>query len=679
MDDQVSDNVRVVVRCRPLSDVERLQNHVNIVSVDCNTNSVSIINPKNVEVSLYLQSQHVFHEPARLFYFDAVFDEVSDQLSVYNIAARPIVDNVLQGYNACVSSYHLGTILAYGQTGTGKTFTMCGKENSPGIIPNSFAHIFDYIAKCQQDKTFLVRVSYLEVYSEEIHDLLSKTPSHCLEIKERPDIGVYVKDLSSITVSGADHMERIMKSTTATKMNADSSRSHTLFLVTVECSEKIGSHCHITQGKLQLVDLAGSERQSKTGATGSQLKEAARINLSLSSLGNVISALVDSKTTYIPYRNSKLTRLLQDSLGGNSKTIMFANIGPASYNYDETVSTLRYANRAKSIQNIARINEDPKDALLRKFQLEIEYLKRLLQDEESSCSREKEIKQSCRHELWKQQKKRYNGHINKLERTVEIRRNELQKQAGVADEEREMLVAELRAKEEELTRARYNHDKLLIKLRQIETKLIVGGDNMLEKAEKHARLLEQSNIDLERGLANESHLKQALAEKNQERIDLEEKYNNLAEEALGKTRKLKKVWSLLNAAKSELADLQMEHQREMEGLLDSVRQLRSELLLQLLVIENYVPAEFLELIERFVIWNEEVGDWQLKCIAYTGNNMRACNLLPQLLYKPQDSQMMNLYLSYRNEIAHISTDDTCAPKLHFKCIKREKDVAHLNE
>ncbi|KAM3723106.1 Kinesin-like protein KIF3A [Dirofilaria immitis] len=623
------DNVRVVVRCRPLSHTEREQGHRKIVSVDSAGNSVSVTNPNNDQ------------EPPRIFTFDAVFGEDSDQFSVYNIAARHIVDNVLKGYN--------GTILAYGQTGTGKTFTMLGSNNYPGIIPNSFVHIFDYIAKCQQDKTFLVRVSYLEIYNEEIRDLLAKNPIHGLEIKERPDIGVYVKDLSSVTVSGADHMERIMqfgnnyRSTGATKMNIDSSRSHALFTVTIECSEKIGDRCHITQGKLQL----GSERQAKSGTSGNRLKEAARINLSLS------------------------------SLGGNSKTVMFANIGPASYNYDETVSTLRYANRAKSIQNVVRINEDPKDALLRKFHLEIEHLKRLLEKEESSGS-EEEMDESGWHKNQKQSRNRYSDRIEELERTIEIRRNELQKEKKLADEEREMLAEELRAKEEELAQAHRNHDLLISKLKQIEKKLIIGGENMLEKVEKQARLLEQSNAELECGRVNETQLKQALVEKNQERIDLEEKYNTLAEEALGKTKKIKKVWNMLNAAKNELADIQMEHQREMEGLLDSVRQLRSELLLQLLIIEKYVPAEFLELIERFVRWNEDVGDWQLKCIAYTGNNMRACEPPRQLPYKQPNSQMLNLFSSYQDEIAHISSYDMRPSKLRVKSSRRERDAARLN-
>lgn len=230
-------------------------------------------------------------------------------------------------------------------------------------------------------------MSYLEIYNEEIRDLLAKDQSKHLELKERPDIGVYAKDLSSVVCHNADDMERIMsvgnrnRSTGATLMNERSSRSHAIFSVCIECSD-VGPDGaqRLRAGKLHLVDLAGSERQSKTGATGMRLKEATKINLSLSTLGNVISALVDGKSTHIPYRNSKLTRLLQDSLGGNSKTVMVANVGPADYNYDETISTLRYATRAKSIKNHATVNEDPKDALLRQYQKQIEELRKALEE-----------------------------------------------------------------------------------------------------------------------------------------------------------------------------------------------------------------------------------------------------------------------------------------------------------
>lgn len=204
-------------------------------------------------------------------------------------------------------------------------------------------------------KQYLVRASYLEIYNEEIRDLLSKKGAQKLDLRDK-DTGVYVKDLSTFVVkTPADMMNvftegNLNRHVGATNMNEQSSRSHSVFTITVESSEidKDGEN-HIRVGKLNIVDLAGSERQSKTGATGDRLKEATKINLSLSTLCHVISSLTDPKCTYIPYRDSKLTRILQDSLGGNTKTVMISNVGPADYNLDETLSTLRYASRAKHI------------------------------------------------------------------------------------------------------------------------------------------------------------------------------------------------------------------------------------------------------------------------------------------------------------------------------------------
>jgi hypothetical protein len=240
------------------------------------------------------------------------------------------------------------------------------KPELRGIIPNAFEHIFSHIKHAPESVKFLVRASYMEIYNEDIRDLLNPKANR-LELKERADTGVYVKDLSSFVIKDVAEMNRLMdaghknRSVGATLMNERSSRSHSIFTITVEASETgPDGQDHIRVGKLNLVDLAGSERQSKTGATGDRLKEATKINLSLSALGNVISALVDGKSSHIPYRDSKLTRLLQDSLGGNSKTLMIATVSPASYNYEETLSTLRYANRAKNIKNKPKINEDPK-------------------------------------------------------------------------------------------------------------------------------------------------------------------------------------------------------------------------------------------------------------------------------------------------------------------------------
>jgi len=221
--------------------------------------------------------------------------------------------------------------------------------------------------------TFLVRCSYLEIYNEEIHDLLieQKKGVKKLDLKEDPNSGVFVKDLTCIIVKSIPEIERAMnfgtnnRKTASTNMNADSSRSHSLFTIYIETGEQVNDEKRIKAGKLNLVDLAGSERTSKTGAQGQTLKEGIKINLSLTALGNVISSLVDGKSQHIPYRDSKLTRLLQDSLGGNTKTVMIAAVSPADYNYEETLSTLRYASRAKAIKNKPKVNEDPKDALLK--------------------------------------------------------------------------------------------------------------------------------------------------------------------------------------------------------------------------------------------------------------------------------------------------------------------------
>lgn len=259
-------------------------------------------------------------------------------------------------------------------------------------VCRSFEHIFEAISTAENSK-FLVQASYLEIYNEEIRDLLGTDIKKKLELKEHPETGVYVGNLSMHIVNDVRACEMIMetgwknRSVGATLMNADSSRSHSIFTIYIERMQTIDlESSDVKFGKLNLVDLAGSERQSKTGAAGDRLKEATKINLSLSALGNVISALVDGKAKHIPFRDSKLTRLLQDSLGGNTKTLMVACISPADNNYDETLSTLRYANRAKNIQNKPRINEDPKDAKLREYQEEILWLKKMLEQQTSSLS-----------------------------------------------------------------------------------------------------------------------------------------------------------------------------------------------------------------------------------------------------------------------------------------------------
>lgn len=246
-------------------------------------------------------------------------------------------------------------------------------------------------------------------------------------------------------------------------MNEHSSRSHSLFTVTVESSE-IGADgkVHIKVGKLNIVDLAGSERQSKTGATGDGLKEATKINLSLSTLCHVISSLTDPKCTYVPYRDSKLTRLLQDSLGGNTKTVMIANIGPADSNTDETLSTLRYASRAKNIENKPRINEDPKDTMIREFQDEISRLKaeleafsggRIRLDGNASGGGPQIVEvQKFVHkenkEMMKQMEDKLEQEKLAIKKQYEKERQRIQQQAEIHEEEKKKLLEELKQKED---------------------------------------------------------------------------------------------------------------------------------------------------------------------------------------------------------------------------------------
>ncbi|CAG9789698.1 unnamed protein product [Diatraea saccharalis] len=615
---------------------EKLEGSPNCVSVDPVNNTVAVTR-NNVTPP----------EPPRIYAYDAVYDSNTSQMDIYVQTASPIVEEVLRGYN--------GTIFAYGQTGTGKTYTMAGANSAPelrGIIPNSFAHIFSHIAKANDDEKFLVCVTYLEIYNEEVRDLLGNNPHQSLEVKERPDIGVFVKDLTGYVVHNADELEKIMavgnknRHIGATAMNTESSRSHAIFSITVESSKR-GSDgkVHVKMGKLHLVDLAGSERQSKTQATGTRLKEATKINQSLSVLGNVISALVDGKSTHIPYRNSKLTRLLQDSLGGNSKTVMIATIGPAETNYVETISTLRYANRAKNIENKTHVNNEPGDALLTRFQQEIDQLKKQLEDTANDIEEDEEECEKSEEEL--SDDTLTEPEMDNLDPEEKKTRRKMRR------EEKEKLNREkahqarkvLEEKKAELQRTKKQQEELKEKLQRLESKVLVGGENLLDKADTQRRLLEQAASELEQRRLNELRLQQDLQKKEAERLDLEERYSSLQEENAAKTRKLKRAVQLLNSAKAELADQQREQQREMEGILDSVRALKREIQLADLVLDSYIPKEYQALIEQYVHWNEQLGEWQVRCVAYTGNNMATVQHTPPPKHmEPPD--LSSRYLSY---------------------------------
>ncbi|MBZ3884151.1 Kinesin-like protein KIF16B [Sciurus carolinensis] len=317
-------------------------------------------------------------------------DYVSQEM-VFKTLGTDVVKSAFEGYNACV--------FAYGQTGSGKSYTMMGNSGDLGLIPRICEGLFSRINETTRwdEASFRTEVSYLEIYNERVRDLLRRKSSKTfnLRVREHPKEGPYVEDLSKHLVQNYGDVEELMeagninRTTAATGMNDVSSRSHAIFTIKFTQAKFDSEMPCETVSKIHLVDLAGSERADATGATGVRLKEGGNINKSLVTLGNVISALADlsqdaanslvkKKQVFVPYRDSVLTWLLKDSLGGNSKTIMIATISPADVNYGETLSTLRYANRAKNIINKPTINEDANVKLIRELRAEIARLKTLL-------------------------------------------------------------------------------------------------------------------------------------------------------------------------------------------------------------------------------------------------------------------------------------------------------------
>lgn len=607
--------VKVVVRCRPLSSTEQTQGHSCCVNVDSKSGIIELTNPQCPE------------EPAKCFSFDSAFDSNSKQFDVYDEAVRPIVDSVLQGFN--------GTVFAYGQTGTGKTYTMEGPSgigkniasDQRGVIPNSIDQIFQHIAQSPPSLQYLVRASFLEIYQEEIRDLLDKSggTGKRLELKERPDVGVYVRDLSSFVTQSVEEIEHVLKvghsnrSVGRTNMNEHSSRSHAILVLTVESSE-IGpdGQPHIRVGRLNLVDLAGSERQSKTGSEGQRFREATKINLSLSALGNVIAALTDQQSSHIPYRDSKLTRLLQDSLGGNSKTVMIANIGPASYNYEETLSTLRYSSRAKQIQNKPIINEDPKDALLREFQEEIARLKTLLEQKGTKRRQSRNNNNDLLLDGSKMDtstdlaEREAEGIYREKQAKLEMERQRLIHNSHIIDEEKQRILSALTEREHELERERQEQLSLTSKIRQMQSKLLSGDGNLLDRTRKQETLLGQRRAELAEQRRREREVLQRLEVQELETAEIKQIFASLQQEVEAKRRKFQKLNNRLQQMRLELRDNEITNASERQNLEQTVLEMNKELALKWLIIDNFIPPNVVENIKEKAQFDENEHQWIVK-------------------------------------------------------------------
>uniref|UniRef100_A0A3Q3Q2J7 Kinesin-like protein n=1 Tax=Monopterus albus TaxID=43700 RepID=A0A3Q3Q2J7_MONAL len=607
-----SESVKVVVRCRPLDDREKTLGSQMVLSMDLQ------------RCQCFIEKPGVVDEPPKQFTFDGTYftDQTTEQM--YNETAYPLVESVTEGYN--------GTIFAYGQTGSGKSFTMQGVSEPAaqrGVIPRAFEHIFESI-QCAENTKFLVRASYLEIYNEEIRDLLGNDTKQRLELKEHPEKGVYVRDLSMHTVHSVGECERIIeqgwrnRAVGYTLMNKDSSRSHSIFTIHLEiCNTDASGQDHLRAGKLNLVDLAGSERQSKTGATGERLREATKINLSLSALGNVISALVDGRSKYIPYRDSKLTRLLQDSLGGSTRTLMIACVSPADSNYEESLSTLRYANRAKSIQNRPRINEDPKDALLREYQEEIKKLRALISGQLGTANlsrpsdlwvcivlspqeyEERLAKLQAEYHAEQESKAKLQEDIAALCSSYESKLSNLEK-AGASRRSSDPKKGKINC----LHHALFIY--LLHRLKQLEQE-VVGGEQARNKElqQRHwqrKKLADQRKVQLITALSENSEESENV---------LLNVYNSIQEEVHAKSQMLVKVQGKLKAAKLEIRDLQAEFEVERNDYLATIRRLEREGQLMHSLLERMVPLvrrdcnySNLDRLKKEAVWDEDSATWK---------------------------------------------------------------------
>ncbi|KAH3675636.1 hypothetical protein WICMUC_002553 [Wickerhamomyces mucosus] len=388
-----SEKIQVFVRCRGRNAKETSTKSAVVVQVNNDIGNEVVLNPSDeLGVSAQLNS--------KIYQFDKVFGPITDQRAIFQGVASPLFDEFLKGYNC--------TLLVYGMTSSGKTYTMTGEcstlENEiqsigdrSGIIPRVLVKLFDVLNDAGQKGDFIVKCSFLELYNEELKDLLAEDSNKKLRIFDQKNeasnspttpgnkSSIYIQNLEEVILKNADHGLRTLykglklRQVAATKMNDVSSRSHTIFTITLfKQNHDTGELFRIS--KMNLVDLAGSENISRSGALYQRAKEAGSINQSLLTLGRVINLLVDKTQQHIPYRESKLTRLLQDSLGGRTKTCLIATISPARINYEETQSTLEYANKAKSIQNKPQIGSSvTKEFLVKELSSELSRVKADLQ------------------------------------------------------------------------------------------------------------------------------------------------------------------------------------------------------------------------------------------------------------------------------------------------------------
>lgn len=573
--------VKVAVRLRPFSKNESKSGYKQIIRIDQPNASAYITNPQGADVQ---------------FTYDFAFPEFCTQEEIYESTSAPIVDGVLQGIN--------GTIFAYGQTGTGKTYTMDGDQTSKskerGIVPRAFEHIFDYMTANAESHKFSVTVTYIELYNEQIRDLLAKSdPQQPLSIHEDPNKGFYIKGVTSKAVTSFDEIVavqqegRIHRVTRATKMNEESSRSHSILTINIETLTQIEGGQHVRSARLNLVDLAGSERVAKTGAEGQGFKEGVSINFALMILGNCISALTTPGHPHVPYRDSALTKLLRDSLGGNARTLMIATLGPADYNFSESMSTLRYAERAKKIENKPKVNMDPKDALLMQYQEELERLQAQVNGTATvnKGPTEEEIKA--------------------MEEKLEKQRQKLSEASHMAKEEREMLEKKLEERKKKLDKEKAKKSQFVDRLKELTKFLVNGSDELMAQTQKNDQNIAAIREKLKKREEYAKKMQRDIEEKKKKKKEVMEQCKTAEEKVKVVSQKFTDTVNEYKNLKTKYKEVQNQIQEDREELARQIDSLNRQLEVYSLIIDNFIPQNEVERIRSSSVYDQDSQKWKI--------------------------------------------------------------------
>ena len=544
------------------------------------------------------------------FSFDTVYPADCSQIDIFQstIQTPLLIDRVLDGLNAC--------ILCYGQTGSGKTHTIQGVLDHPdawGLMPRCFEEVFERVR--QRGGRYLIRCCYLELYNEEWVDLLylssakhrqelekrgmklvagppvpdsKETQQAEIDVREREDGSVYVRNACEYIVTSKEDLMALMmlgnkrRTTASTAMNSQSSRSHAIFTITIESKQP--NQNKVTVGKMNLVDLAGSERQKRAQTTGQRFVESTKINLSLSALGHVINSIVDQRP-HIPYRDSKLTRMLQDAIGGNSVTIMIACVSSDDSDMDESLNTLRYAQRAKQIKNKPRVNQ-AKNALVDQFDSEI------LQ-------------------LLQQQSDHTDPELARMKEELESEREKISESTAMAEQEKQRLLQDLNVKLQELNKERTRRTEIQVRLKSLQDSLVMGGINLLDQAALHEKELAQKKDALARTRVQQQQLEKEIEEVDLKQFEIEKHYSSLKEEVEARNTQLKALWATMQSLKNEIFDMETVHEKERQELADELKSLMAEFNMKRAILKQFVPDTYLDHIIKQSQFNSDKEMWVL--------------------------------------------------------------------